>query len=160
MPRVTKQSRLTLAVKRGEMPARPRNNFSGGTERIPDAGMCDISWLPSLSSLQSSRPQLCLHMLTGYVTWCPSDIFPGRESEYEMIILFTSYLWHCLLAVHQATQIALQSGSTVHLSECVWTSNEDKHWPHMSLVCVVTQHRSKQGVSSVSLSWFDAVLIA
>ena len=57
----------------------------GATERIPDGGMCDISWLPSLSSRQSWRPQLCLHMLTGYVTRCPSDTFAGRESEYEMI---------------------------------------------------------------------------
>lgn len=41
---------------------------------------------------KSSRPQLCLHTPTGYVTQCPTDIFPGRESEYEMIVLFTSYL--------------------------------------------------------------------
>lgn len=87
----------------------------GATERIPDGGMCDISWLPSLSSRQSWRPQLCLRMLTGYVTRCPSDTFPGRESEYEMIVLFTSYLWHWLLAVRRAAQREIQSGCTAHL---------------------------------------------
>lgn len=87
----------------------------GATERIPDGGMCDISWLPSLSSRQSWRPQLCLRTLTGYVTRCPSDTFPGRESEYEMIVLFTSYLWHWLLAVRRAAQREIQSGCTAHL---------------------------------------------
>ncbi len=71
--------------------------------------MRDISWLLFLSSRQSLRPQLCLHTLPGYVTQCPTDKFPGRESEYEMFVLFTSYLWHCLLAVQQAAQIELQS---------------------------------------------------
>lgn len=96
-----------------------QNNFSWGTQKIPVAGMCDISWLPSLSSRQSSRPRLCLRTLTGYVTRCPTDIFPGRESEYEMIVLFTSYLWHCLLAVQQVAEIELQSGGRVHPSQCV-----------------------------------------
>lgn len=71
----------------------PQNNFwgwGGGGEKML---LCVTlaGCLPSPLG-KGSRPQLCLHTPTGYVTQCPTDIFPGRESEYEMIVLFTSYL--------------------------------------------------------------------
>lgn len=76
-----------------------------------------------------------------------------------MIVLFTSYLWHCLLAVQQVGEIELQSGGRVHPSQCVWTSSGGKKTKQNTgkpalacLLCVVTQHHLKQWVFSVSLS--------
>lgn len=117
----------------------------GGWE-IPVAGMCDINWLPSLLSGRSSRPRPCLHTLTAYVNRCPSDTFPGRESECEMIVLFTSYLWHCLLSVQQEAQTELY-GSTVHLRWCVSLAAVIQDGP----VCLLVWRRANSLASTAAL---------
>lgn len=159
MPGVTEQSGLPLAAKGGEMPAWPPNNF-GGTEKIPHAGMRDISWLLSLSSRQSSGPQLCLRTLTGYVTRCPSDIFPGRESEYEMIVLFTSYLWHCLSCAAGSTDRATIWQCCPPEVVCLnieWRPRKPSLLVSLEY-CYTEYFKNKR--HPVPLCWFDAVLIA
>lgn len=85
---VTQPSHLTLAVKGWRLGR--RTTFLGKVRENPRCCMCDTRWLPSLSSRQNSRPQLCLHAQTGCATPCPADIFAGRESEHEMIALWVN----------------------------------------------------------------------
>lgn len=75
----------------------PQSNFRGRWERGGKTMMLMLGCVTLAGCLPSplgeaGGPQLCAHGLTRYTTQCPTDIFPGRESEYEMIVLFTSYL--------------------------------------------------------------------
>lgn len=54
---------------------------------LPDVACVTLAGCVPSPLGKISQPQLCLHVPTGYVTQRPADIFPGRESECEMMAL-------------------------------------------------------------------------
>lgn len=154
-PGVTGQGGLASALNRGEMPARPRNNFRWGQGGyLMPVCVTLAGRLPSgVGEARGPRP--CLHMLTECVTRVSE-----RHIPWQGVRIWNDRIIHVLpltLSVSYAPGgrgEELQSGSSVHLRCCRGSTG-------FRLVSrVLLQHHSKQWVSCVSLSWFAAALIA